>query len=283
MSDTLPPDYKIALVWFTWGPDIAPLLRSVASTIKLYPSSPKFVMVDAFPGMPPVSKHAVNWLTKHGVMVQPTSFPRNGNLRGWICAKAISDTYSYIKRITNCKYVMKIDSDVLLLDRKWQDEFMRSGKVVGGIMDKTNRGVTGPTYILHEDAIATLAESYINDLESPYPTEEDFEMCTRIVHKYGKDVFWKEAQAFEGVSPVYPDARVGNYLKHQDNDGMMDIMARIWDEVIFPHPIVPPPFPQGQRPKPEVVLAWRLANSRLVAHRMRSLVKRREALTSKES
>ena len=276
-------DPSLAICWFTFGPDMPVMLRSFASVDKQFHDAKKFVFIDAAPGVMPPHRCAMAYLTAKGAMVIPTSFPRRGNLLGWHAAKAISDAYVLMLRMTNADYVMKVDSDVLLLDASWHHKFFESGKHVGGVSSKYDVGVTGPNYILSAEAVGVLADSYAKDfMPYPYNTEEDFEMCRRTAFHYGKDVFHREDVALYGLNADHPNAIVGDYLPAQDNDDMREQMVKLWDEIIFPHPLTPPPEEivksrEEHKPDdPRLNAMWRYRDSLYKAEIMRKLVKLKE-------
>jgi hypothetical protein len=193
--------------WFSFRRDASILLHSVFSIANLYPEAPKFVFDDNNMPLPPRVR---NLLMKHGVNVIGTSFNRNGNLRGWICAYKISECYTWLKNVTKCNVLVKVDSDVIWLKKGWLEEFFESPCIFGGMRSKCRRGICGTSYALKPEGIDLLAESYKNELESPYATEEDFEINQRLAKakkSHDDNVFFKVPYSFWGVYPETPDAR----------------------------------------------------------------------------
>ena len=174
------PDF--AFVWFTYKDDAPMLLRSVKAVSTLFPDSPKYVYDDLNAGG--LHVRVIAALKRMGCVMVGTKFPRKGNLRGWDCVASQSMLYKAVMRDTRCKVVVKIDSDTLLLRKEPFDAFLKSDKLYGGIQSKCGRSVCGPCYMLKEEAIDVLTDSFRNDMRSPYLTEEDFEVASRLWRYY---------------------------------------------------------------------------------------------------
>lgn len=174
------PDFVFA--WFTYKDDTPMLLRSVKAVSELFPDSPKYVYDDLNAGGLP--RKAIFALKRMGCTMVGTKFPRKGNLRGWDCAAAQSQIYKTLMQQTGCKVVVKLDSDTLILRRDSFDAFLRSDKLYGGIQSKCGRSICGPCYYMKSEAVDVLRLSYMDDMRSPYLTEEDFEAASRLWRYY---------------------------------------------------------------------------------------------------
>lgn len=261
--------------WFSFRRDASHLLYSVASIRRLYPESQKFVFDD---GSYPLPKRAKRVLTSWGVNVITTTFPRKGNLRGWTCAYKIAECYTWLANITGSEIVVKVDSDTIWLKKGWLEKFAESGCVLGGMRSKCRRGVCGVSYALKREGIDLLMESYKNELESPYSTEEDFEVCNRISKAKGgngDDIIYKAPYSLWGIHPECPDA-VGVAVDWGQN--CAQFIADTMEVVVFAYdPPNPPGCKTDEKGQPVTTKAgtplWLRARL-LRASSMRSILKR---------
>lgn len=231
---------ELAFVWFTFRRDGAHLLRSVQSVRRLYPDATLIIADDL---NDPLRPRAIRTLESMGCLMAPTSWPRNGNLRGWHVAYGIAQTLSWAAVVTGADAVVKIDSDVVLLRRGWIDEFMSSGCVAGGFQSKCKRGICGPCYALKPEAIADLLKSYETEISSPYSTEEDYEMTSRLMRTHGKDPegwMMRVPYSFLGLSPEWHDARCGMMMWTQDKPAWRGMIARQWEALCAGYDPPPP-------------------------------------------
>lgn len=187
----MPSDFVFA--WFTYKEDASILLRSVKAVAELFPDSPKYIYDDLNAGGLP--RKVIYALKRMGCIMVGTKFPRKGNLRGWDCAAAQAQIYKNLLQKTGCKVVVKVDSDTLILRREPFDKFVKSDKLYGGIQSKCGRSICGPCYYLKQEAVDALYMSYLDDMRSPYLTEEDFEAASRL-WRYFKGPFRQLLMAF---------------------------------------------------------------------------------------
>lgn len=170
--------HDFSFVWFTYKYDAPLILRSVKAITSLFPESPKFVYDDAAEN--PLPKRVIEALKRMGCTVIGTKFPRKGNLRGWDCASIMAALYRSVQLATGCKVLVKLDSDTLVLSDAPMKAFLKSDKVYAGLQSRCKRSIWGPLYMLKLPAIDALTESYRYDMKSPYMTEEDFEVASRL-------------------------------------------------------------------------------------------------------
>lgn len=234
-----------AFVWFTYELDHAILLRSVKAVRSHFPGAPLYI-VDDVEGGKRLHKRVVQALGRMGCQFVPTTTPRRGNLRGWQCARMIANTFKWVQSTTGCEIVVKIDSDVLMLNPKWLHEFHGNKEATyAGMQSKCKRAVCGPTYALKKEAVDALWDSYQNDMESPYHTEEDFELSSRLWRHYGGSTpkMVKVPYSFAGSHPEWADARCGVFAWEQNILMWHRWIANNWEEVVFGRQLI------TQRPK----------------------------------
>lgn len=210
------------------------LLRSVKSVAANFPGCPLIMVDDGVCEDKPKSRIAAA-LRRMGVVTLVSVTPRKGNLRGWACARNIAETLRLVMNTTKCKAVVKIDSDALMLSRRWLDAFLANDKATyGGVKSRCGRAICGPTYALKREAVDILCASYVNDMESPYLTEEDFEMCSRLWRYYGgKDEHMMQiTYAMRPDRDVLRSSQAGVFFWNrnilQDHKVMLG-----WDEIVF--------------------------------------------------
>lgn len=221
-------------VWFTYWDDSGVLMRSVQSVLDMYPKANIVICDDVSTGRT-LHPAVVNILQKMGAILVPTAWPRNGNLRGWKCAKEVAVALKWAQEITGADVVVKIDSDVILIDSQWIDDFATSKKaIVAGMQSRCKRAFCGATYALKREGLDVLVESFEKDMESPYDTEEDFEMASRLYRHCGGT----NARmilipfSFAGVHPSFPDAKAGIYCWAQDNSQWQTYIVFNWQQVV---------------------------------------------------
>lgn len=230
---------KLAFVWFTYSLDHPILLRSVKAVRLIFPTARLIIADDTSEGKA-LPKRVIDALSRMGCAFIPTVTPRMGNLRGWRCAKMIADTYKWIIDSEDVDMVVKVDSDALMLNPTWIVELLRDDKKrYGGMRSKCHRSVCGPTYALKRDAVAHLYESYQNDMESPYHTEEDFEMASRLCRAYKNDksVIMQVPYSFRGIHPEFIDAAAGMFIWQQNSHKWYKQIAENWQEVVLGYPV----------------------------------------------
>lgn len=233
-------DNSLTFVWFTFRRDGSHLLRSVQSVRRLYPDATLIVADDL---NDPMRKRAIRTLEGWGCLMAPTSWQRNGNLRGWHVAQAIARTLSWAQRMTGASAVVKIDSDVAILKRGWIDEFIESDCIAGGFRSKCGRGLCGPCYALKPEALEELLQSYEMEIPSYYNTEEDYEMTSRLMRTHGTNPdgwMMQIPYSFLGMSPEFYDARCGMYLWTQDSPAWRNMIARQWEALCVGYDPAPP-------------------------------------------
>lgn len=221
-------------VWFTCRNDAGVLMRSVQSVLDVYPKA-TLVVCDDFSDGRTLHPAVVRILQKMGVIFVPTVWPRNGNLRGWKCAKEVSTTLKWAGKITGADVVVKIDSDVILVDSRWLDEFTTSNEtVVAGMRSRCGRAFCGVTYALKGEGLEALTDSFDKDMESPYDTEEDFEMASRLYRYCGgtNKRMMLIPFSFAGVHPSFPDAKAGMYCWAQDSTQWRSYIVDNWQQVV---------------------------------------------------
>ena len=137
-------------VYFTCSGDAHLLEWSVKSVTKNYPRSEIFVAVDR--------DDSVGIMK--GTTQVVTSFPRNKNLNGTACANGMVQTMLHCLLKSGATHVVKIDSDVVLLDSSLPDKV--------GDLDRWGTGVAwrginiydsvaiGPMYVLSEKVLRKL-------------------------------------------------------------------------------------------------------------------------------
>lgn len=271
---------NLAFVWFTYALDHAILLRSVKSARTFFPSA-KFYIVDDTSAGQALPRRVLQALVRMGCAFIPTATPRKGNLRGWACAKMIAATYKWIKDTDDVEAIVKVDSDAVFLNPEWIKEFLSDDKYrYGGMRSKCHRAVCGPTYALKPDAIEHLWASYQHDMESPYATEEDFEMCSRLCRAYGgdKSVIYQVPYSFNGMHPEYADAKAGMFVFAQNTLKWYKEIADKWQEVVLGYPVRP--F-QGKTPQERTQFV--LANNMVKAAVMKKIfaMRQSQSLTEK--
>lgn len=272
---------KFAFVWFTYAMDHPILLRSVKSVASFFPGQKMYIVDDVSGGMA-LPKRVIAALSRMGCVFIPTSVPRRGNLRGWACAKVIASTYKWIMDTEDVDVIVKVDSDALMLNPKWIVDFAEDETYrYGGMRSKCHRSVCGPTYALKWDAVEHLWESYRYDMESPYHTEEDFEMASRLCRAYKNDnsKILKVPYSFNGMHPEFADAEAGMFVFSQNATKFYDLIAKNWQEVVLGYP-VRQYTGNDQEERTKVIMA----NNFVKAAVMKHLFKRvhPEPLTSKE-
>lgn len=221
-------------VWFTWWNDAGVLMRSVQSVLDMYPKANIVVCDDVSNGRT-LHPAVVSILQKMGAILVPTAWPRNGNLRGWKCAKEVAAVLKWAQEVTGADVVVKIDSDVILIDTQWIDEFAASDRaIVAGMRSRCGRAFCGATYALKKEGLAALSESFEKDMESPYDTEEDFEMASRLYRYCGgtNERMMLVPFSFAGVHPSFPDARAGMYCWAQDSEQWRAYIVSNWQQVV---------------------------------------------------
>lgn len=226
------PDFSF--VWFTYALDHNILLRSVKSVATTFPGCPLIIVDDGTYAAKPKSRIAAA-LRRMGVVTLVSITPRKGNLRGWACAKNIAETLRLVMHRTKCKAVVKIDSDALMLSRRWLEAFLANDKATyGGVRSRCGRAICGPTYALKKEAVDILCASYVHDMESPYMTEEDFEMCSRLWRHYGgKDEHMMQIPyAMRSDRGVLRTAQAGMFFWNRNILQEHKVMLG-WDEIVF--------------------------------------------------
>lgn len=232
---------KLAFVWFTYALDHPILLRSVKAVRLTFPSAKLIIADDTSEGKA-LPKRVVEALARMGCSFIPTTTPRRGNLRGWQCAKMIASTYKWIMDSEDVEMVVKVDSDALMLNPTWIVELLNDDKKrYGGMRSKCHRSICGPTYALKRDAVEHLFESYRYDMESPYHTEEDFELASRLgrAYKGDKSVILQVPYSFRGVHPEFADAVAGMFVFQQNTAKWYKTIAETWQEVVLGYPVRP--------------------------------------------
>lgn len=232
------PNNRLAFVWFTYELDHAILLRSVKAVNALFPGAKKFVADDISENRT-LPKRVVRALVQMGCSFIPTQTPRRGNLRGWKCARMIAFTYKMIFDTEDVDALIKLDSDALLLSRDHIDTFLDNDTYrYGGMKSRCGRSVCGPTYFIKRDAAEHLYESYLNDMESPYLTEEDFEFASRLCRAYkgNNSVILQIPYSFQGVAPESADAKAGMYVFSKGKEKWERFIAKHWYEVVLGYP-----------------------------------------------
>lgn len=216
------------------------LLRSVRAVKTLFPGAKLFVADDTT-APKRLPKRVVRILSGWGVNLAPQDVPRNGNLRGWKCAKMIANVLFWALNVTHSAAVVKIDSDALMLTTDWVDLFLKSPATWGGLESKCKRAVCGPTYVLKAEAAAVLKQSYEADMESPYVTEEDFEMSSRLWRHYkGPGNAMKVPYAFGVTTKEWKGCQAGQFAWSRNIKMWRKWIIRHWSEVVMAAPRVMP-------------------------------------------
>lgn len=248
-----------AFIWFTYTLDHAILLRSVKAVRSHFPGAALYI-VDDVEGGKRLHKRVVHALGRMGCQFVPTTTPRRGNLRGWQCARMMANTYKWVQDTTGCEVVVKIDSDALILNPRWLHRFRDNKEATyAGMESKCKRAICGPSYALKKEAIQALWDSYQNDMESPYNTEEDFEVSSRLWRYYGGSTpkMMKVPYSFAGSHPEWANAQAGVFSWEQNILMWHRWIANNWDEVVLGRPLI------NKRPNtPEEARAFILENNR---------------------
>lgn len=222
---------KLAFVWFTYRNDALPLLESVRSVRSIYPEAQLVIMDDAHA---PMRSKVHQVLQKLGAVVAYTQAPRLGALRGWKCAQEIARTFAWVRKVTGADLVVKTDPDTVWLAPGWLEAVYASPCAFGGMASRCGRGVQGFGYALKPEAIDTLNKSYDCDMESPYLTEEDFELSVRLLRANGMQAANYMLQVVTshcGMSPACPAAVAGFYDWAQDMPVWRGLMRKAWQVV----------------------------------------------------
>lgn len=221
-------------VWFTYRKDAGILLRSVKSVLSIYPDANIIICDDVSSGSTLPTK-AISALKRMGAIMVPTAWPRQGNLRGWACAKEIATTLKWAYEITGADVVVKVDSDVIFLNGKWIEDFLQDeNAIVAGTRSRCRRAVCGASYALRKEGLDALCDSYENDMASPYLTEEDFEMSSRL-YRYcsGNERMRLLPFSQSGVHPACADAESGIYSWLQDTEQWQAYIATHWQLAVI--------------------------------------------------
>lgn len=159
---------------FTFGPDGACSVESIARARTLYPESLIIVWYDKAKPLDGSTMLRLKGLAE----VRGTYFPRNGNLNGRDCFEGMVTCYKYGLERRPGEYSMKLDADTLIVRRQSQDKAVRD-KVYAAAWCWDTWAFSGTGCLLSPDLVEDMHAAVVNKTTIPgVPLSGNEDLCT---------------------------------------------------------------------------------------------------------
>lgn len=173
-------DDKVEFFYFTCRRDYDQLFPSIRMVRHHFPYARIILAVDCYDFFT-LSQHQSFYSEFVNITIEGTTFPRRGNLKGGECLKGM---WRFIaeNKSTDIEAVIKIDSDVLLLQRDWIDDFVIDNigmKMVGATSPDTPYYPQGTAYGVTPYMAELLAED-TQRFPAWFDCWEDYEVGYRV-------------------------------------------------------------------------------------------------------